>query len=261
MKWDDWHDVPQDVVEKTKTLKTYQKLAYTYCNKNGMRYEDMTDDDWRQVYYERSVSRNKYYRKHELLKMAEESVGEELPPAPDHARLVTVDQYLSYYSDPAPNDIEAIKQLVSMQNQLVIIDERIQAELEAEELSTKRWGDLAKIQKELSAETRLLQDNLGISRKLRDSRKEQEELADYLQENIKQARELLQDYGFEIVCPHCLAKGTKILAGRGYHHFPEMGLTIKTRCHACQQEYEIVRQPTVWHREIKKNGATRTNPS
>ena len=161
-------------------------------------------------------------------------------------------EYTDYYEDPAPNDLLTIQQLISMQLQLTLIDKQIADVINEEEINVSRWQALARIQKELSTETRMLQETLGISRKAREARKQEEELSDRLTANIQQARQLLDERGVKLFCTHCEGlDGKRINQGFIIHHFPEMGLQVSTRCPACQKTYTLTLSPKKWERQIE----------
>lgn len=252
MKYDRPEDIPDEVLAKTKTLKTYMAMARRRARDRGIAYEDLTDGDWRKIYWDKSKRRHDYYRRTEI----PERVGVDLQEA-DGEQEVSVDgdrlrAYTEYYQDPAPNDLLTIQQLISMQTQLELIDKQIAIVIDSEEINVSRWRDLTRIQKELSTETRMLQDTLGISRKAREARKQEEELSDRLSAHIDQARQLIDERGVKLICPHCEGMdGKRINQGFAIHHFPEMGLQIVTRCPACQRTYEIRVEPKKWERKIE----------
>jgi rubrerythrin len=249
MKYETPDDIPDRVVERTKKLKTYIAMAKRRARDKGVALESLTDDEWRQIYWDKSKARHKYYQKKEVPERVEVQM-EELKPVAGTVQ-TELEKYLEYYEDPAPNDLLTIQQLISMQGQLETLDSQIEECITQEQIPVARWRDLARIQKELSAETRQLQEMLGISRRAREARKHDEELADQLRANINQARNLIDDYGIKLECPHCLATENKrINQGFIIHHFPEAGLEVKTRCPACQKGYEIVREPKKWERRI-----------
>lgn len=249
MKYDKMGDIPDAVVERMKGQKTYINMAEKYAKARNTTVDRLTDNEWRAVYWTKSTARAAYYRKQKIDELEEESA-----PIRTAGKTVSLDDYVEYYTDPAPNDLITIQQLISMQNQLVQIETQIGDVLSDEAVNVSRWRDLVKMQKELSGETRLLQESLNISKRARDAMRQDRKVSDYLMQNIEQAKELMADYGTEIFCPHCASEGKKILNGFAVHHFPEMGLTITTRCPACSQEYSIVRKPVKWERrvEVKK---------
>ncbi|NIQ88668.1 MAG: hypothetical protein GWN93_06135 [Deltaproteobacteria bacterium] len=252
MKYARPEDIPDAVVERIKTLKTYKFMARRRASDRGIAYEDVTDDMWRQIYWDKSKRRSEYYRKVQLA----EKVGVDLPAAAaasdNGGDADDISEYTEYYSDPAPNDLLTIKSLVSMQKQLALIDTEIQNAISGEEINVARWRDLARIQKELSTETRMLQETLGISRKAREARAHEEELSDRLTANIEQARQLLDERGIKLICPHCKGTGgSVVMQGFVIHHFTEMGLSVTTRCPACQKQYTINRSPEKWIRQVE----------
>lgn len=251
MKYETPQDVPDEVVARSKTLKTYIFMARRRARDRGIEPDELTDDDWRQIYWDKSKRRQTHYQKVEVPKRVSVDMEELKPPAGTiSARL---QDYLDYYENPAPNDLLTMQQLISMQEQLDAIDKQIADTLAEEPINVARWRDLARIQKELSAETRQLQDMLGISRKAREAQKHDEELSDRLTANIDQSRRLLADYGLELYCPHCEAlEDRRVLHGFVIHHFPEAGIEINTRCPACQKEYTVSKSPEKWGRQIEQ---------
>lgn len=257
MKYDTPEDIPDAVVERMKHQKTYIAMARRRARDKGINDEmsldlALTDDDWRQIYWDKSKRREQYYKKVQVPQRVEVDM-EELKPGPG---VVTtkLQEYLEYYQDPAPNDLLTIQQLISMQEQLDTIDKQIAEILEQDPIPLAKWRDLARIQRELSGETRQLQDMLGISRKAREAKKHDEELADRLTANIDQARQLIDDYGVKLICPHCEAtEGQRIMQGFVIHHFPESGFEIKTTCPVCKQLYAISKRPEKWGRHAEQN--------
>ena len=248
MKYDRPDDIPDSVVERIKGLKTYQAMARRRARDAGVDYESLDDSVWRQIYWDKSKRRHEYYRRTEV----PEKVGIELPAADSSDNGDRLSEYLEYYQDPAPNDLLTIQQLISMQAQLELVGKQIDETIATDEINVTRWRDLTRIQKELSTETRMLQDILGISRKAREARKQEEELSDRLQDNIDQARQLLDEYGVKIKCPHCTGTGgAEIAQGFVVHHFPEMGLSVSTRCPSCQREFTIEKAAVKWERRVE----------
>lgn len=250
MKYDRPEDIPDAVVAKTKTQKTYKAMARRRASDMGIPVEELTDDVWRQVYWDKSKRRHDYYRRVQLPAEA----GVEMPAEVEAAAIPPgqLKEYTDYYEDPAPNDLLTIQQLISMQTQLTIIDGEITTVISEEDINVSRWQALTRMQKELSTETRMLQETLGISRKARESRKQEEEMSDRLTANIQQARQLLDEQGVKLLCPHCEGlDGTRINQGFVIHHFPEMGLQVATRCPACQKTYTVTCSPKKWERQIE----------
>jgi rubrerythrin len=252
MKYDKPDDIPDAILNVIKTKKTYIAMARRRARDMGMAFASLSDDVWRQVYWDKSKRRHDYYRKVQV----PDAMGIELPQRATVATIAQsggqLDEYVAYYQDPAPNDLLTIQQLISMQTQLTLIDQQITDVISAEDIDVMRWQALTRIQKELSQETRMLQETLGISRKAREARKQEEELADRLKANIEQARQLLDERGVKLVCEHCSSlEGKKVMQGFVIHHFPEMGIEIKTRCPACLREYVISRSPEKWERHIE----------
>lgn len=247
MKYKEPSDVPQSVVDDIKTKKTYIRIARGRANKLGIDLSELPDDEWRDIWWKRAKRRSNYYRKSKLEEAKQEVavVIEDRPP-------VELAQYLEYYADPAPNDLLALRQLVSMEIQLAQVDKLIDGVLNPEDgdINTSRYKNLVSVQKQLSTEMRLLQDSLGISRKIRDQRRSESEMADHLRANIEQARELMSQLGTRLYCPHCRGeKGTAILHGFIIDHFPETGCTVQKRCPSCGREYEITVPPRTWERQ------------
>ena len=249
MKYTTADDIPQKVVDQIKTKKTYISLAERLARKRGVTIDALSDDDWRQIYYDKAKRRSDYYRRSKL-----KSIAEDVPELPDRTP-ATLEEYLAYYENPAPNDITTIEQLVSFQRQLAVVERLIEETLSADSVDTRRYKDLVDIQKQLSLETRQLQDTLGISRKQRERMRTEQRLSDHLQKNIRQARELIEEYGIKIICPSCEARGVRILQGFVVNHFPEMGIEVRTRCPACQQEFTITRAPTKWIRKVEPDAS------
>jgi len=255
MKYDRPEDIPDAVVTKAKTQKTYMAMARRRARDRGISYDSLTDDDWRQIYWDKSKRRHDYYRRKEIPDRVGIDLEEDVESANVQVMQVDGDRmraYTDYYQDPAPNDLLTIQQLISMQTQLELIDKQIDVVLNAEEINVSRWRDLTRIQKELSQETRMLQDTLGISRKAREARKQEEELSDRLTAHIEQARQLIDERGVKLICPHCEGlDGKRINQGFAIHHFPEMGLQVSTRCPACQRVYTITVEPKKWERIVE----------
>ncbi len=250
MKYDKPEDIPDVVVEKAKNQKTYQAMGRRRARDRGIAYESLSDDDWRLIYWDKSKARHDYYRRIEV----PERVGVEPVPViiDDSVSAGSLEEYTEYYQDPAPNDLLTIKQLISMQQQLELVDKQINDVLSDEEINVSRWSSLTRIQKELSHETRMLQDTLGITRKAREARRQDEELSDRLKANIEQARQLIDERGIKLLCPHCEGMdGKRVMQGFVIHHFPEMGIELSTRCPACQRVYTITRPPAKWERQVE----------
>lgn len=250
MKYDRPEDIPDKVVAKAKTQKTYKAMARRRARDMGVPVEQLDDSVWRQIYWDKSKRRHDYYRKVEI----PDKVGVEVPAELEVSAIPVskLQEYTDYYEDPAPNDLLTIQQLISMQSQLTLIDKQISDVISEEEINVSRWQALTRIQKDLSMETRMLQDTLGISRKAREARKQDEELSDRLMANIQQARQLLEERGVKLLCPHCQGlDGKRINQGFIIHHFPEMGLQVVTRCPACQKTYTVTLSPKKWERQIE----------
>lgn len=247
MKYDKMEDIPLVVVERMKKQKTYLDMAERYAGARHMEVGDLTDDEWRGLYWAKSTARASYYRKTKV----EELAAETPPPSRSESKPISLDDYLEYYTDPAPNDLVTIQQLVSMQNQLSQIERQIAEVLDDDDINVNRWHNLVKMQKELSGETRQLQESLNISKRARDAMRQDRKVSDYLVQNIAQARELIADYGTKLFCPHCAAEEKQINQGFIIHHFPEMGFTWSTRCPTCSREYTITRKPVKWERRVE----------
>lgn len=252
MKYESASDVPQSVVEDIKTKQTYIRIAQGRANKLGIELDELPDDEWRDIWWKRAKRRSNYYRKTKL----EEAIDEhrEVTTIIQDRPSVDISAYLEYYADPAPNDLLALRQLVSMERQLARVDDLIEGVLspdEDAEINTSRYKNLVAVQKQLSTEMRLLQESLGISRRIRDQRRSESELADHLKANIAQARELLGEIGTKLYCPHCRAEeGSAILHGFFVDHFPETGLTVSKRCPSCGRDYSLEVPPRKWERQL-----------
>ena len=251
MKYAQASDVPQSVVDDIKTKDTYIRIARMRANKLGLDLSELPDDEWRTIWWKRAQRRSDFYIRSKLEEVAEEhkEVVAQIPAQEADG----LEEYLQYYTDPAPNDIISLLQLISMQRQLKKVDDLIASTLDPPdgEVNTSRYKNLVSIQKQLSTEIRLLQDNLGISRRIRDQKRSESELADHLMANIQQARELMDDIGTKLYCPHCRAEdGSAILHGFLIDHFPETGLKVEKRCPTCGRNYEIVQPPRKWERRI-----------
>jgi len=257
LKYNQPSDIPREVVEDIKTKDTYIRIARMRANKLGIELDELPDSEWREIWWKRAQRRSRYYQSTKLEQVAEqhEKVVEELLP-PTELHSTELQEYLQYYTDPAPNDIITLQQLISFQGQLSKVDALISETLDppdGEDVNTTRYKNLVGIQKNLSTEIRLLQDNLGISRRIRDQQRTESELADHYTANIKQARELLDEIGTKLICPHCRAEnGSLILQGFVIDHFPETGLYIKKRCPTCSRVYEIEVPPRKWERRLVK---------
>ena len=260
MKYDRPEDIPDEVVERMKTLKTYIAMAKRRARDQGIAFAALPDSEWRQIYWDKSKRRQEHYQKVEVPKRVGVDMEDTKPPPGTIS--AKLKDYLVYYQDPAPNDLITIQQLISMQEQLDVIDRQIAATLEDEPVNVTRWRDLSRIQKELSMETRQLQEMLGISRRQRDAKKHDEELSDRLLANISQAKQLLDDYGLQLYCPHCLAtEGTRVVHGFVIHHFPEAGIEVNTRCPQCQKDYAVSKTPEKWARQIEQTPLHRPLPT
>jgi len=248
MKYDKMEDIPQSVVERMKGQKTYRDMAENYAKTQKTTIDELTDNEWRAIYWSKSTARAAYYRKQRI----DELEAETQLPVRTSGKPIALEDYIEYYTDPAPNDLVTIQQLVSMQNQLTQIEVQILEVLEDDPVNVSRWRDLAKMQKELSGETRLLQESLNISKRARDAMRQDRKVSDYLMQNIEQARELMADYGTKLICPFCSGDENKVIfQGFVIHHFPEMGLNITTRCPTCSREYSITRKPLKWERKVE----------
>lgn len=249
MKYDNPEDVPQSVVDDIKKKRTYVRIARSRANSLGIELGELPDSEWRDIWWKRAKRRSDYYQSKKM-EEAQEEASTIAPVAANEERSDLAD-YLAYYTDPAPNDLIGLRQLVSMQKQLDNIDLLIADTLNPEEgdINAGKYKTLIGIQKQLSTEMRLLQDNLGISRRIRDQQRSESELADHLRANIRQARELLDELGTKLICPYCRAeKGVEILQGFLIHHFPEMGVTVTSRCPDCSREYKVETPPRRWER-------------
>lgn len=245
MKYDKPSDIPASFVKEIKKKKTYRYRARQRASALGIPLEELPDDEWREIWWKRAKRAADRYRAQQIEEAQEEA--ESIPEIDGGDSSLSA--YLEFYADPAPNDIVSLKRLVSMERQAEKVESLIEETLESEEVNATRYKRFVDIQKSLSTEIRLLQDSLGISRKIRDQQRSESELADHLRANITQARELMSELGVKLYCPHCRAeKGTNILNGFFVHHFPEMGSVISTRCPDCGREYEIKTAPHRWER-------------
>jgi hypothetical protein len=252
LKYDQPSDIPDSVIEDIKTKKTYTRIARGRANKLGFELDELPDDEWRDIWWKRAKRRSNYYRKTKLEHTQEEH--REVTAIVEEQPSVDLSKYLEYYADPAPNDLLALRQLISMERQLAQVDKLIDDVLNPDDdgdINTSRYKNLVSVQKQLSTEMRLLQDSLGISRKIRDQRRSESELADHLKANIAQARELITEIGTKLYCPHCRAEeGTAILHGFLIDHFPETGMTVSKRCPSCGRDYTIEVPPRKWERQL-----------
>lgn len=251
MKYDQPSDIPDSVLEDIKTKATYIRIARGRANSRGIPLEELPDDDWREIWWNRAKrAADRYQAK----KMAEAEEIVATTPRIDIQEDTELADYLEHYANPTPNDIVSLRQLISLEKQLAKIEDLINQTLDPPddgEVNASRYKTLSGIQKSLSTELRLVQDSLGISRRIRDQQRSESELADHLMANINQARELLDELGLKLYCPYCQAeKGTAILHGFFVHHFPEMGVEIKTRCPQCGKEYTVNRHPQKWERQV-----------
>lgn len=250
MKYAKPEDIPSDFIESIKGKKTYSRLAKGRARKLNVPLKELPDIEWATIWWNRAKRRERYQERRKIEAVKKEHEELEIPErkGPD------ISAYLEYYADPAPNDILTMRQLVSHEKQLDQVEALIEKVLEPDEedkINTGAYKNLVSIQKQLSGEMRLLQENLGISRRIRDQQRSESELADHLRANIDQARELLDEIGTKMYCPHCRAEqGSAILHGFVIDHFPETGLSITKRCPGCGREYTVDAPPKKWVRRI-----------
>ena len=247
MKYSKPSDIPDEVVERIKTKKTYRRIAEGRARKLGIPLSELPDSEWREIWWKRAERRHKYYRK----KVLQDNVP---------AKQVSTDgleeevkRYLEYYADATPNDIVAIRQIVSLSNQLKRIDQLIEDTLSGDDVDTAKYKRLVSIQKQVSTEIRMLQESLGISRRQRDV-SGREDISEYIKANIEQARQLLDEFGTKVYCPYCQSSGVDVLQAFVIDHFPETGLTIKKRCPSCGRDYQIDVPSRKWGRQIEVDG-------
>jgi hypothetical protein len=254
LKYNQASDIPDSVVEDIKSKKTYARIAQGRANKLGIDLSELPDDEWRTIWWNRAKRREKYHHEQKLRQVQGEHQELKVSQVSGDND-AGLQAYLEFYSDAAPNDLTMLRQLVSMDKQLSDIDALIADALVPDDngrIRATEYKTLVGIQKQLSSEMRLLQENLGISRRIRDQKRSESELADHLRANIDQARELMEEIGTKLMCSHCLAEdGTEILHGFVIDHFPETGLSLSKSCPTCGRDYVINVPPRQWIRHVE----------
>jgi len=200
---------PEDIVI-SETLMNQRRTLVGYRIKLDKRHGE---GNWGDKELKRALQEDEYerYKQLEALKIQPEDFDDRLA------------QYLNAFDNPTPNDIESLRQLVTLEMQM-------EANREVMQQGTKdidRLSDWVKLQGVLMKEHRAIQQVLGIERKGRKTRTEK--ALDLVLDQIERAREFIE--AKLIMVEHC-----NILMGWILNDFDELPWEYRARCPKCGKE-------------------------
>lgn len=148
--------------------------------------------------------------------------------------------YMSYYEDPAPNDVLLLRQMARIESQLDTIQENWETAIaDGERTASKGWSDMLK---SLTDEHRAIQTTLGISRSSRDRTKSREDLADYIQDIIGKTARFLDEHTVQIRCPECKRSPAETEIDMGFilfHFRQDVPWSFEFECPLCQETVKL----------------------